>query len=165
MAASTEIRKAVPGGLEIDGAEKVTGSYVSVALRSVSYYPVDKVIRRIVQSIYGVDLQDGLYSSEKFHQDEKNKISSINLSSPLSPGTAEGYFILFLPVGKPAWGLMDIQKVRSYRPDINLSLISPLALMPHPLHVVHGGFYDHKSQFSVVDKDGSQWTLHCDVPA
>jgi len=130
MAASTEIRKAVPGGLEIDGAEKVTGSYVSVALRSVSYYPVDKVIRRIVQSIYGVDLQDGLYSSEKFHQDEKNKISSINLSSPLSPGTAEGYFILFLPVGKPAWGLMDIQKVRSYRPDINLSLISPLALMP-----------------------------------
>lgn len=149
--------------IEIHDGGEVNGRYVFLPLESVSYYPTDKVIRRIALSIYNVDLKEkGLFSSEKYNQDEQDGISSVNLTSPLSPGTVEGDFMLFLPEGKPAWGLMDIRRVRSYRPDINLSLISPLALMPHQLHVIGGGIYkNHAPQFSVVDKDGSQWTLHC----
>lgn len=149
--------------IEIHDQKEISGGFVLLPLECVSYYPTDKVIRRIALNIYSVDLKEkGLYQSEKYNQDEQNGISSVNLTSPLSPGTVEGDFMLFLPEGKPAWGLMDIRRVRSYRPDINLSLISPLALMPHPLHVVGGGIYEkHAPQFSVVDKDGSQWTLHC----
>ncbi len=165
-ATSTATREVVPGGLEIHGVEAIKGKFASFALRSTSYYPSQKVMRRIAQSLYRVDLKTkGLFDSEKYNQDERDGIHSVNLSSPLSMARPEGVFLLFLPENKPAYGLMDIRRVTSYRPDINLSLISPLALMPHELHVVSGGIYGHKAQFSVVDEDSSQWTLHCDLPS
>lgn len=148
--------------IEIHDDGEIAGKYVLLPLESVSYYPTDKVARRIALSIYGVDMKEqGLLGSAKFSKEFATG-GTVDMSRPLGYGGVEGDFILFLPEGKPAWGLMDIRKVNSHRPDVNLSLVSPLALMPHPLHVVNGGIYKkHAPQFSVVDRDGSHWTLHC----
>ena len=119
-------------------------------------------MRRIALSIDGVDLKEqGLGNSKKYNEDVAGA-GSVDMSSPLGFGRVDGDFVLFLPEGKPAWGLMDIRKVISHRPDVNLSIISPLALMPFPLHVEEGGIYkSHAPQFCVTDRDGSHWTLHC----
>ena len=148
--------------IEIHDKGEITGKYVLLPLESVSYYPAEKIIRRVALSIYGVDLKkQGLGNSRKYNE-EVDGAGTVDMSRPIGSGTVEGDFMLFLPEGKPAWGLMDIRKVISHRSDVNLSLVSPLALMPHPLHVVGGGIYEkHAPQFSVVDMDGSQWTIHC----
>lgn len=148
--------------IEIHDTGEMTGKYVLLPLESVSYYPSEKIVRRIALSIYGVDLKEkGLLDSEKYSK-EYAEGRTVDMGRPLGFGGVEGDFMLFLPEGKPAWGLMDIRKVNSHRPDINLSIVSPLALMPHQLHVVGGGIYkDHAPQFSVVDRDGSHWTIHC----
>ncbi len=147
--------------IRIHDEHEITGSYVLLPLDHVSYYPVEKVIRRIALSIYNVDLQTGgLFSSDKYNQE--GETNHVDVSRPLGFGTVDGDFYLFLPKEKPAWGLLDIRNVVSRRPDVNLSLVSPMALMPHRLHVIGGGTYEnHRPHFSVVDKDGSRWTLHC----
>jgi len=149
--------------LKIDGCELIKGRFASFNLRSTSYYPTRKVQSRIALSLYQVDLQrDGLLSSQKYREDDSIN-DTVHVGTPFSMASAEGSFLLFLPEDKQAWGLMDIRRIISRRPDINLSLVSPLALMPYKLHIVNGGLYEHKSQFSVVDEEGSRWTLHCDV--
>jgi hypothetical protein len=142
---------------------EITGGYVQLPLKSVSYYPTEEVAKRIALNIYGVDLHEkGLFSSQKYQMERTAMYSHVNPDSPLSHCHVEGDFILFLPHGKLPWGLMDIRRIISPRPDVNLSIVSPLALMPHPLHVVRGGIEDKAHPlFVVVDRDGSKWTLHC----
>ncbi len=159
----TKSGTAISNELTIHGGELIKGRFASFNLRSTSYYPSKKVEKRIALALYQVDLEkDGLLSSQKYREDEARH-DTVHVGTPLSHASTEGSFLLFLPEGKPAWGMMDIRRVVCRRSDINLSLISPLALMPYKLHIVNGGLFDHKSQFSVVDEEGSHWTLHCDV--
>jgi len=149
--------------IEIHDEGEITGKYILLPLETVSYYPTDKMVRRIALSIYGVDLEEkGLMDSEKYNKEIATEVNTVDVGRPLGYGKVEGDFMLFLPEGKPAWGLMDIRKVISHRPDVNLSIVSPLAMMPNQLHIVGGGIYnDHAPQFSVTDRDGSHWTIHC----
>ncbi len=149
--------------LIIDGSELIKGRFASFNLRSASYYPTEKVQRRIAFALYQVDLmRQGLLDSDKYREDMANS-DTVHIGTPFVCASAEGSFPLFLPSNEQPWGMMDIRRVVSGRPDINLSLVSPIAIMPYKLRILSGGLYDHKSQFSVVDEEGSQWTLHCDV--
>lgn len=152
--------------VEIIDEGMIGGNFVRFFLDNVSYYPTEKIVRMVAINIYGIDLsKDGLMDSEKWCNENAGKAGTrpVNLSRPLAHCDVEGEFILFLPVNELVWGLMDIKRVFPFpmRPDINLSIISPVALMPHPLHITAGGVYSQKSSFSVVDQDGSTWTLHC----
>jgi hypothetical protein len=147
--------------LEIPGS----GQYVLFQLDNVSYYPTKKVASRIALNIYGVDLvTKGLLHSEKYREEAARQDRVVDPDRPLAHCDVEGDFILFLPDDNEenAWGLMDIRKVNSRRSDLNLSIVSPLALMPYRLHIVEGGAEGGAHpQFSVIDREGSGWTLHC----
>jgi hypothetical protein len=140
----------------------VEGSFTLFSLDNVSYYPTRKISSMVALNIYGVDLNTkGLFDSEKYREDEKKNLHRIDPGNPLSHCDVDADFLLFLPTGKPAWGLMDIRSVFGRRPEINLSLISSATLMPHRLNIKSGSVSRHHSLFNVIDRDGSRWTLHC----
>ncbi|MFH0969450.1 MAG: hypothetical protein V1804_02995 [Patescibacteria group bacterium] len=147
--------------LKVVDERAVAGKFGRFQLNSVSYYPVKKVINRIMLNVYGVDLKEGLYSSEKYNREEKEGCRHIDVSVPMSHCAVEGEFILLIPQDEPACGLLDIRMIKHRRADVNLSIVSPSALMPHLLHVVRGAACAERSLFVVVDQDGSTWTLHC----
>lgn len=148
--------------IEIKDAKAFEGRFGIFSLDNVSYYPSQKVKEVIALNIYDVDLEkDGLCRSKKWNEEEAEGIEQINLMSPLHHCDVEGEALIFLPEDGSAWGFMDLKRVISDRADINLSIVSRAALIPHKLNIIQGGVYKKEAFFSVIDCDGSEWTLHC----
>ena len=82
-------------------------------------------------------------------------------SRPLSHCNVEGTFFLFLPYNATAWGMLDLRRVVSRHPEINMSLISPLALAPHKISAIVGTARKVGAHLYGIDQDGSSWSLHC----
>ncbi len=141
----------------------VSGSFIQLKLDDVSYYPTKRIQRQIALNIYGIDLErEGLPDSKKYQEDEKKGIRYVDWHRPLGHCDVEGDLLVFMPKDEPAWAMMDIRKVLHERSDVNLSIISSAALMPHKL-TIEGGTINEVSlsHIYVIDRDGSKWSLHC----
>ena len=117
------------------------GQFVSLPITDLSYYPTDEVQDRIKLAVCG-------------------KIPRFAPHVPLH-GTCKvsGTFTLFLPAQEPPYGMMDLRSIHNTKhPDINLSIVSPIARMPHRLHLTEWG---NQYSFYAIDEEGSKWSIHC----
>jgi hypothetical protein len=137
--------------------EALMGSYYLFEIKDVTYHPSKQVQDQIRDSIYGIS-PSGHFFSPKYVDETSSKIAHVNFSRPLDHNSAEGDFYLFLPKKGTAFGMMDLRSLSSSRPDVNLSIVSPRALMPYRLNIT--GDNHNFNTFYAVDSDGSNWSIH-----
>ena len=131
------------------------GAFAKFEVTDVSYYPTEPVQERVKEMIYGHHEMGHVYTSKW-----KNEERHVFFDRPLGNHCpAEGIFLLFLPPDRPAYGMMHLRRLlHKSRTDINLSIVSPLAVAPHLLHLEDWG---NDISFYVVDEEGSKWSIHC----
>lgn len=132
------------------------GRFATFELEDVSYYPSEHVQKRIRLAMYGVD------GSQKMHEEEKVGLPHVNFSRPLAHTNTSGTFTLFIPIKGEPYGTLDMRSVKHWkRHDINLSIVSPIALAPNRLHNITWG---NRCSFYGVDEESSNWSIHCTLP-
>ena len=130
------------------------GSYSALKITNMSYYPTEAVQERIKLAVYGYH-HKGIFQTEKYLNEERH----VDFTRPLTHTNVVGELYLFLPQKGHIFGMMYLEQVIDRRrTDINLSTVSPLALAPHRLHV--DGWANRGTSFYVVDKEGSNWSIH-----
>jgi hypothetical protein len=132
------------------------GRFATFALSNVSYYPLEHVQERIRFALYGDD------GGQKMVDEQKDGLPYVHFPRPLAHTKTTGTFTLFIPTQGHPYGVMHIQRVEhKKRKDLNLSIISPIALAPHRINNITWG---NECSFYGVDEEGSSWSIHCALP-
>jgi hypothetical protein len=138
------------------GLQARLGSFAALKITDVSYYPTETVQERIKLAVYGYH-PEGIGSTEKW----LNEDNHVLFYRPLSHTQVVGELHIFLPQNGHPFVMMQLEQVNHRRrADIKLSIVSPLALAPHRLHMENWG--NGYTSFYVVDKEGSKWSIHCE---
>lgn len=150
-----------------------TGPFGLFTIRHASYYPSDRMKAVVAQRLYDVDYEkDGLLGSARYREMQELR-RTIDIGAPLTGARVTGTFLYLPGIGnEPHQGMLLLERIQEGRDSrVNLSLISDRALAPEYHHVtaVDGVPQDtelkagqrYNLQFRTVDKDGSQWSIHC----
>ena len=150
-----------------------TGPYGLFTIRHASYYPSERMKAVVAQQLYDVDYErDGLLGSARYREMETDH-RTVDIGAPLCGSNVTGKFLYLPGTGnEPNLGMLLLDLIQDSRDDrINLSLISRRALAPEFHHVtaINGVPQDlelevgrrYNLQFRTVDRDGSNWSLHC----
>ena len=120
-------------------------------LESVSYYPTERLLDRIWNTVYGPN-------RERLR--EVSKKDTRLLTSGFSHVGVEGQFFL-LDDGSSLIGVLDINRFsKSEHPLVNVTLFSDRAFWPH-YHTVQDINDDNLAHIYTIDEDRSNWSLHC----
>lgn len=147
-------------------AAKSYGRFGLFEISSLSYYPTDRVADLIMQNVYGVNRDEGIFASQRYNERKKQGQHLIDPSTPLQWSRSEGTF-LYLIDGEVERGLLDIKSIESPDPRVNLSIISANALFSHQHQIESVGIPqgvregNYNAIFYTIDQDGSKWSIHC----
>ncbi len=149
--------------LVVSGVTVTTGSYIEFPLVNLSYYPNEGLHERIRTTLYGAQPTESVRWQNAC---KENRL--IPSHRPLSHTEVEGKFLLFLPVNDRPWGMMEVSELKPkgrYGLDLTLAVIPALALMPFRLYIDYGEVFEREKKwlgkFYVVDREGSNWSVHC----
>lgn len=134
-------------GLTITDTNIPTGTFCQFELDSASYYPKGNALERIRNAVLG--------------QHKKQRELPFMITRPLAHNAVVGTFLLFLPNYEPVWGMLNLERIVSNLPGINMSLVSPLVLAPRRLHGISGIVTRERVTFYVTDQEESNWSIHC----
>ncbi len=147
----------------VQGVTRTKGGYIEFPLVDLSYYPNETLCQRIMTTLYGAKPTESLRWQKA--QEEGRAVAS---HCALANTNVEGKFLLFLPENERPWGMMEVSElnpIRKSEQDLTLAVIPSLALMPFRLYIDYGEVWESDNKwfgkFYVVDRERSNWSVHC----
>lgn len=149
--------------LVVSGITTTSGNYLELPIVDLSYYPHEMLSMRVKTTLYGANPTES--ASWKRAEEEDRRVP---IHRPLANTRAEGRFLLFLPANERPWGMMEVSELKPLKRrelDLTLAVIPSLALMPFRLYINSGQVWEEGGKilgkFYVVDREGSNWSVHC----